>query len=80
MISLYPLTAAPNARPIPVFPDVASIRVSPGLILPSASAANLLLAYSEGLIQQYVRSGFQDKPTQRINDQLNFLIESLQKI
>ena len=50
------------------------------LILPSASAAILLLAYSEGLIQQYVRSGFQDKPTQRINDQLNFLIESLQKI
>ena len=50
------------------------------LILPSASAANLLLAYSEGLIQQFVRSGFQDKPTQRINDQLNFLIESLQKI
>ena len=39
------------------------------LILPSASAANLL-AYSEGLIQQFVRSGFQDKPTQRLNDQL----------
>lgn len=50
------------------------------LILPSASAANLLLAYSEGLIQQFVRSGFQDKPTQRLNDQLNFLLESLQKI
>ena len=50
------------------------------LILPSASAANLLFAYSEGLIQQFVRSGFQDKPTQRLNDQLNFLLESLQKI
>ena len=50
------------------------------LILPSASAANLLLAYSEGLIQQFVRSGFQDKPSQRLNDQVNFLLESLQKI
>ncbi|GIS33340.1 MAG: nucleoid occlusion factor SlmA [Gammaproteobacteria bacterium] len=50
------------------------------LILPSASAANLLLAYSEGLIQQFVRSGFQDKPSQRLNDQINFLLESLQKI
>ncbi|MFL2698169.1 MAG: nucleoid occlusion factor SlmA [Gammaproteobacteria bacterium] len=49
------------------------------LLLPSASAANLLLAHSEGLIQQFVRSGFQDKPTQRVNDHLSFLLDSLQK-
>ena len=42
MISLYPLTAAPNARPIPVLPDVASIRVSPGLILPLFSAQSII--------------------------------------
>ena len=38
IIILYFLTAAANASPIPVFPEVASIRVSPGLILPSFSA------------------------------------------
>ena len=47
------------------------------LALPTASAANLLLACSEGIIQQYVRSGFQDSPSKRINDQFEFLIDSL---
>ena len=47
------------------------------LILPTASAANLLLASSEGIIQQFVRSGFQDSPSKRINDQFEFLISSL---
>ena len=47
------------------------------LILPTASAANLLLACSEGIIQQFVRSGFQDSPSKRINDQFTFLINSL---
>ena len=47
------------------------------LILPTASAANLLLACSEGIIQQFVRSGFQDSPSKRINDQFAFLIDSL---
>ena len=45
--------------------------------LPTASAANLLLACSEGIIQQFVRSGFQDSPSKRINDQFEFLIDSL---
>ena len=47
------------------------------LELPTASAANLLLACSEGIIQQFVRSGFQDSPSKRINDQFEFLIKSL---
>ena len=47
------------------------------LELPTASAANLLLACSEGMIQQFVRSGFQDSPSKRINDQFTFLINSL---
>ena len=47
------------------------------LALTTAASANLLLAFSEGLIQQFVRSGFQEKPTQRIKDQLGFLIQNL---
>ena len=47
------------------------------LALPTASAANLLLACSEGIIQQFVRSGFQDTPSKRINDQFEFLITAL---
>jgi len=49
------------------------------LALPSASSANLLLAFVEGVIQQFVRSGFTDKPSQRISNQATFLIESLLK-
>ena len=45
--------------------------------LPTATAANLLLACSEGVIQQFVRSGFQDSPSKRISDQFEFLISSL---
>ena len=47
------------------------------LNLPTASAANLLLACSEGIIQQFVRSGFKDSPSKRINDQFEFLISAL---
>ena len=49
------------------------------LALPSASSANLLLAFVEGVIQQFVRSGFEEKPTQRISTHVNFLVESLTK-
>ena len=49
------------------------------LALPSASSANLLLAFVEGVIQQYVGSGFTEKPTQRISDQAAFLTGSLLK-
>ena len=47
--------------------------------LPSASSANLLLAFVEGVIQQFVRSGFTEKPSQRISDQAAFLTGSLLK-
>ena len=49
------------------------------LALPSASSANLLLAFVEGVIQQFVRSGFTEKPSQRISDQAAFLTWSLLK-
>ena len=43
MITLYPLTAPANASPIPVFPEVGSIMVSPSFKLPSASADSIIL-------------------------------------
>ena len=49
------------------------------LALPSASSANLLLAFVEGVIQQFVRSGFTEKPSQRISVQAAFLTGSLLK-
>ena len=45
----------------------------------TASSANLLLAYAEGIIQQFVRSGFKDKPSSRVSEQTKFLISSLKK-
>tara|TARA_B100001175_G_C19400070_1_gene585810 strand:+ start:122 stop:706 length:585 start_codon:yes stop_codon:yes gene_type:complete len=47
------------------------------LALSTASSANLLFACAEGLIQQYVRSGFEDLPTKRAGEQFDFLISSL---
>ena len=47
------------------------------LSLTTASSANLLLACAEGLIQQYVRSGFEELPTKRASEQVDFLINSL---
>jgi len=47
------------------------------LALSTASSANLLLACAEGLIQQYVRSGFEELPTKRASEQIDFLISSL---
>ena len=42
MISLYPFAAAIAARPIPVFPDVGSMIVEPGLSFPSFSACSII--------------------------------------
>ena len=47
------------------------------LALPTASSANLLLACTEGFIQQFVRSGFQDAPSKRVKDQFEFLVNAL---
>ena len=41
-IILYPFTAATNARPIPVFPEVGSIITEPGLSNPRASASSTI--------------------------------------
>ena len=48
------------------------------LALPTASSANLLLACTEGFIQQFVRSGFQDAPSKRVKDQFEFLVKALE--
>ena len=42
MISLYPFSKAASARPIPVFPAVASIMVEPGFKSPSFSAVSII--------------------------------------
>jgi len=47
------------------------------LALPTASSANLLLASAEGFIQQFVRSGYKDKTTKRVEDQFEFLVNAL---
>ena len=47
------------------------------LSLTTASSANLLLACAEGLIQQFVRSGFEDSTSKKVNEQFDFLINSL---
>ena len=47
---LYPLMAAVRANPIPVFPDVGSIKVSPGLMRPDFSAFSIeVLAFGHNL-------------------------------
>jgi len=39
-----------------------------------AALANLLVAFAEGKISQYVRSGFDKKPSDNFNDQWQFLM------
>jgi hypothetical protein len=43
IIILNPLAAAATANPIPVFPEVGSIRMSPFLILPYFIASTIIL-------------------------------------
>ena len=40
--TLYPFAAAIAAIPIPVFPDVGSISVAPGLISPLSSKSKII--------------------------------------
>jgi TetR/AcrR family transcriptional regulator len=47
------------------------------LLLTTTSSAILLLAVSEGLIQRFVRSGFDDKPSDRAPEQIQLIINSL---
>ena len=43
-IALYPFAAATLAMPIPVFPEVGSIIVAPGLSTPLFSASSIILS------------------------------------
>lgn len=45
--------------------------------LPVSAAANLLLAYAEGRISQYVRSDFRQRPTAHWDDQWQWLSSQL---
>ena len=45
--------------------------------LTTASSANLLLATTEGLIQQFVRSGFAGRPSSRTSEQIDLIILAL---
>jgi hypothetical protein len=45
--------------------------------LTTASSANLLLATTEGLIQQFVRSGFAERPSSRTSEQIDLIISAL---
>tara|TARA_B110000116_G_scaffold77797_1_gene67490 strand:+ start:259 stop:843 length:585 start_codon:yes stop_codon:yes gene_type:complete len=47
------------------------------LSLSTAASANLLLATAEGLIQQFVRSGFETTPPSRASDQIELLLSAL---
>ena len=47
------------------------------LSLSTAASANLLLATAEGLIQQFVRSGFETTTPSRASDQIELLLSAL---
>ena len=47
--------------------------------LPVSTCANLFMVNTEGLIQQFVRSGFNEKISSKSKDHLNFFIANLLK-
>ena len=47
------------------------------LTLTVGSSANLLLCLAEGTIQQFVRSGFKNKPSERFQPQIDIIINSI---
>jgi len=52
------------------------LREGKGFTINEQALANLLTAYAEGKISQYVRSEFQKKPSNDFNDQWQFLMAS----
>ena len=50
------------------------LREGKGFTISEQALANILVAYSEGKISQYVRSGFTKKPSEDFNDQWQFLM------
>ena len=61
---LYPLTEATRASPIPVFPEVDSTIVPPGLSFPERSASSMMLTPMRSLTDP---PGFMDSTLARIN-------------
>ncbi|QIR13266.1 nucleoid occlusion factor SlmA [Shewanella aestuarii] len=54
-----------------------TIREGHGFNLDEAILANLLLAFAEGRISQFVRSEFKQKPTQHFDEQWTFIQQQL---
>lgn len=52
------------------------LREGKGFEINEQALANILVAYAEGKIGQYVRSGFEKKPSESFNDQWKFLMAS----
>jgi TetR/AcrR family transcriptional regulator len=50
------------------------LREGKAFTINEAALANLLVAFAEGKISQYVRSGFDKKPSDNFNDQWQFLM------
>lgn len=50
------------------------LREGKSFTINEAALANVLLAYSEGKISQYVRSGFEKKPSENFPEQWQFLM------
>ena len=46
-------------------------------MLPAGQTANLILSSAEGRIAQYVRSGFERKPTENWDAQWNLIAQTL---
>ncbi|GAA6204968.1 MULTISPECIES: nucleoid occlusion factor SlmA [Thalassotalea] len=52
------------------------LREGKGFEINELALANILVAFAEGKISQYVRSGFDKKPSDNFNDQWQFLMAS----
>ncbi|MDO6426030.1 nucleoid occlusion factor SlmA [Thalassotalea sp. 1_MG-2023] len=52
------------------------LREGKGFDIPELALANILVAFAEGKICQYVRTGFEKKPSESFNDQWLFLMAS----
>lgn len=52
------------------------LREGKGFDINELALANILVAFAEGKISQYVRSGFEKKPSDNFNDQWLFLMAS----
>ena len=55
----------------------AELREQRRTLLPASATANLLMAYAEGRISQYVRSDFKRRPTEHWDDQWRLLSAQL---